>query len=77
MKRNNIVSRHKSRKALEWAVFISSILASFLKIRLISGALRQAISDVANIDYSVSVFSLSNVTVCSVERISHGDTIEA
>ena len=68
---------HKSRKALKWAVSISSIFASFLKIRLFSGVLRQAISEAANIDHSLSDFSLWNVAVCSVERSIHGNTVEA
>ena len=61
--RGNVISRHKCREVLKWASFLSSVWASLGKIRLFSQALRHAISDVLNVDYSVSVFSLSNVTV--------------
>ena len=59
--RGNVISRHKCREVLKWAVFSSSFLACFGKICLFSDALRHAISDVANIGYSVLVFSLWNV----------------
>lgn len=61
--RDNVISRHRFREVLKWASFLSSVWASLGKIRLFSQALRHVISDVLNVDYSVSVYSLWNVTV--------------
>ena len=54
---------HKSRKVLKWASFLSLVWASFGKIRLFSGALRQGISDIRASMLATLLLPLWNVTV--------------
>jgi len=58
-----VIMGHKSREALKWASFLSLVWASFGKMRLFLGALRQGISDIGEPMLATLLLPLWNVTV--------------